>query len=215
MRLNMFLLPSKEIAILWYLLIRMSEKALTIPAVVIDRLLRGRVAANMLLVIGASMLIAIAAQIAIPLPFTPVPLTLQPLAVILVGVALGSTRGAAAAALYLLEGFSGLPVFAQGHGGAIWLVGATAGYLFSYPFAAFVAGFVSERGWGSTVVRAISGMLLALGVIYLGGWSWLAVLTDPRSAFVAGVAPFILADVIKVAIGAALLPKAQKLVARF
>ena len=215
MRLNMFLLPSKEIAILWYLLIRMSEKALTIPAVVIDRLLRGRVAANMLLVIGASMLIAIAAQIAIPLPFTPVPLTLQPLAVILVGVALGSTRGAAAAALYLLEGFSGLPVFAQGHGGAIWLVGATAGYLFSYPFAAFVAGFVSERGWGSTVVRAISGMLLALGVIYLGGWSWLAVLTDPRSAFVAGVAPFVLADVIKVAIGAALLPKAQKIVARF
>ena len=193
----------------------MSEKALTIPAVVIDRLLRGRVAANMLLVIGASMLIAIAAQVAIPLPFTPVPLTLQPLAVILVGVALGSTRGAAAAALYLLEGFGGLPVFAQGHGGAIWLVGATAGYLFSYPLAAFVAGFVSERGWGSTVVRATSGMLLALGVIYLGGWSWLAVLTDPRSAYVAGVAPFLLADIVKVAIGAALLPKAQKIVARF
>jgi len=192
----------------------MSEKALTIPAVVIDRLVRGRAAANLLLVIGASVLIALAAQIAIPLPFTPVPLTLQPLAVIFVGVALGSTRGAAAATLYLLEGFSGLPVFAQGHGGPAWLVGATAGYLFSYPCAAWVAGFVSERGWGSTIVRAMSGMFLALGVIYLGGWSWLAILTGPRAAFVAGIAPFILADVIKVAIGAMLLPKAQKLIAR-
>jgi len=197
----------------------MSEKALTIPAVVIDRLVRGRAAANMLLVIGASLLIAIAAQVAIPLPFTPVPLTLQPLAVIFIGAALGSTRGAAAAALYLLEGFSGLPVFAQGHGGAIWLTAATAGYLYSYPFAAYVAGFVSERGWGDminmqSIVRAISGMLLALGVIYVGGWSWLAILTNPRYAFTAGVAPFVVADIVKVAIGAALLPKAQKILAK-
>ena len=191
----------------------MIEKAMTIPAVVIDRV-RGRAAANMLLVVAGSALIAIAAQIAIPLPFTPVPLTLQPLAVILVGVVLGSTRGAAAAALYLLEGFSGLPVFAQGHGGPAMLFAPTAGYLFSYPFASWVAGFVSERGWGSSIVRAISGMLLALGVIYLGGWSWLAVLTDARTAFFAGVAPFIVADIVKVALGAALLPKAQQLIAR-
>lgn len=189
-------------------------KAMTIPSVVIERLVRGRAAADMLLVIGASALIAIAAQIAIPLPFTPVPLTLQPLAVIFLGVALGSTRGAAAAALYLLEGFSGLPVFAQGHGGPVWLLGATAGYLYSYPAAAWLAGFVSERGWGSSIVRAITGMLLALTVIYAGGWSWLAVLTDARTAFAAGVAPFVVADVIKVALGAALLPKAQKLIAR-
>lgn len=192
----------------------MSEKVMTIPSIVIDRLVRGRAAANMLLVVGASALIAIAAQVAIPLPFTPVPLTLQPLAVIFIGVVLGSTRGAAAAALYLLEGISGLPVFAQGHGGALWLVGPTAGFLYSYPFAAWVAGFVSERGWGSSIVRAITGMLLALGVIYLGGWSWLTMLTDPRTAFAAGVAPFVLADIVKVAIGAALLPKAQELVSR-
>lgn len=192
----------------------MNEKTMTIPAVVIDRLVRGRVAAEMLVVISASALIAIAAQVAIPLPFTPVPLTLQPLAVIFIGVALGSRRGAAAAALYLLEGFSGLPVFAEGHGGPFWLVGMTAGYLYSYPFAAFVAGWISERGWGSSILRAVSGMLLALGVIYLGGWSWLAMLTDARSAFVAGVAPFVVADIVKVAVGAALLPKAQELVTR-
>ena len=187
---------------------------MTIPSVVIDRLVRGRAAANMLLVIGASALIAIAAQVAIPLPFTPVPLTLQPLAVIFIGVALGSKRGAAAAILYLLEDASGLPVFAQGHGGPLWLVGPTAGFLWSYPFAAYVAGFVSERGWGSSILRAVTGMLLALGVIYLGGWSWLAYLTDARTAFAGGVAPFVLADIVKVAIGAALLPKAQQIISR-
>lgn len=190
------------------------SKTTTIPAVVLDRLVRGRAAVDMLLVIGASALIAIAAQVAIPLPFTPVPLTLQPLAVILIGVVLGSTRGAAAAALYLLEGFSGLPVFAQGHGGPAWLLGATAGYLYSYPFAAWVAGFISERGWGNSIVRAIAGMLAALTVIYLGGWSWLAALTDAKTAFAAGVAPFVLADIVKVAIGASLLPYAQKLITR-
>ena len=192
----------------------MSEKAVTIPSVVVERLVRGRAAVNMLLVIGASALIAIAAQIAIPLPFTPVPMTMQPLAVIFIGAALGSTRGAAAAALYLLEGFSGLPVFTQGHAGPMWLVGATAGYLYSYPFAAWVAGFVSERGWGSSIVRSVSGMLLALAVIYAGGWAWLAALTDARSAFFAGVVPFVAADIVKVAIGAALLPKAQQIVQR-
>jgi biotin transport system substrate-specific component len=193
----------------------MSTKAMTIPSVVIERVVRGRVAADMLLVIGASALIAIAAQVAIPLPFTPVPMTLQPLAVIFIAVALGSTRGAAAATLYLLEGFSGLPVFAEGRGGPLVLVGFTAGYLLSYPFAAWVAGFVSERGWGSSTLRAISGMLLALAVIYLGGWSWFAALTNAQFAFAQAVAPFVLADVVKVALGAALLPKAQQLIARF
>jgi biotin transport system substrate-specific component len=192
----------------------MRERAMSIPAVVADRVVRGRVAADMLLVIGASALIAIAAQVAIPLPFTPVPMTLQPLAVIFLGAALGSTRGAAAAALYLLEGFSGLPVFAQGHGGPLWLVGLTAGFLYSYPVAAWLSGFVSEHGWGNSILRSITGMLLALGVIYLGGWSWFTVLTDPRTAYVMAVQPFILADIVKIAIGAALLPKAGKLIAR-
>ena len=186
----------------------------TIPAAVLTRVVRGRVAVNMLLVVGGSALIAIAAQIAIPLPFTPVPLTMQPLAVLFVGIALGSTRGAAAAALYLLEGASGLPVFAQAHGGAFWLAGPTAGYLWSYPAAAWLAGWLSERGLGSTVVRAVTGMLGALTVIYAGGWAWLAALTSARAAFVAGVEPFILADVIKIALAAALLPYAQRLVAK-
>jgi biotin transport system substrate-specific component len=192
----------------------MKARATTIPSTLLTRLVRGRAALDVLLVVVASAIIAIAAQIAIPIPGTVVPLTMQPLAVLLVGVTLGSTRGAAAAALYLLEGFSGMPVFAQGHGGAIWLAGPTAGYLFSYPFAAFVAGWFSERGWGSTILRAVTGMLVALGIIYLGGWSWLAAFTGAKSAWLGGVRPFILADILKVAVGASLLPQLQRLMSR-
>jgi biotin transport system substrate-specific component len=192
----------------------MNAKSTTIPSALLSRIVRGRAALDVLIVLFASAIIAIAAQIAIPIPGTVVPLTLQPLAVLLVGVTLGSTRGAAAAALYLLEGFSGLPVFAQGHGGAIWLTGPTAGYLFSYPFAAFVAGWFSQRGWGSTIVRAVAGMLVALAVIYLGGWSWLAAFTGAKGAWLGGVRPFILADILKVAIGASLLPQLQRLIAK-
>jgi len=191
----------------------MTNANATIPSILSDRI-RGRAALNMLLIAGASVFIAIAAQIAVPIPGSPVPLTMQPLAVLLVGVVLGSWRGAAAATLYLMEGLGGLPVFAQGHGGAFWLVSATAGYLLSYPFAAFVAGWVSERGFGSTVLRAIAGMLAALAVIYAGGWSWLAVLSGTKAAFAMGIAPFLIADAVKVALGAALLPRAQRALAR-
>ncbi|PYQ58705.1 MAG: biotin transporter BioY [Acidobacteria bacterium] len=182
----------------------------TIPAVVDQR----SAVTNVLLVIGASAIIAIAAQIAITIPFTPVPLTLQPLAVVLVGIVLGARRGAAAAVLYLLEGIAGLPVFAQGHGGALWLLGPTAGYLYSYPFAAFVAGWFSQRGWGSSIVRALAGMLIAMAVIYAGGWSWLAILAGPRAAFTMGIVPFVIADIVKIAIGAAVLPYAERLIQR-
>jgi biotin transport system substrate-specific component len=192
----------------------MKAKTTTIPNTLLTRMVRGRAALDVFLVVSASAIIALAAQIAIPIPGTVVPLTMQPLAVLLVGVTLGSTRGAAAAALYLLEGFSGMPVFAQGHGGAIWLAGPTAGYLFSYPFAAFVAGWFSERGWGSTIIRAVAGMLIALGVIYLGGWSWLAAFAGAKSAWLGGVRPFILADIFKVAVGASLLPQLQRLMSR-
>jgi len=186
----------------------------SIPLALNDRFIRGRVAVEVALVIGASAIIAIAAQIAIPVPFSPVPLTMQPLAVLIVGVALGSRRGGTAAALYLAEGLSGLPVFAQGHGGPLWLVGPTAGYLWAYPAAAWLAGWFSERGWASSVARSLAGMLAALAVIYAGGWSWLAVAAGPRAAFAMGIAPFLLADALKVAVGAAFLPYAQRLVSR-
>jgi biotin transport system substrate-specific component len=176
----------------------------TIPQAIDARIERAQVISNVLLVIAGSAIIALAAQIAIPVPFTPVPLTMQPLAVLLVGAVLGAQRGAAAATLYLLEGASGMPVFAQGHAGAIWLTASTAGFLFSYPFAAFVAGWFSQRRW------SVAGMFVGLVVIYAGGWSWLALLTDARSAYAMGVGPFIIADLVKIAFGAVLLPLGER-----
>lgn len=186
----------------------------TIPSVVTHRIIRDRASLWVATIFAGSLLIALAAQVAIPLPFTPVPMTLQPLAVLLVGVTLGSRRGALTAVLYILEGASGLPFFAGGHGGPVWLAAATAGYLWSYPAAAFVAGWVSERGWASRRVRAVAGMLTALTVIYAAGWAWLAAIAGPRAAFTLGVAPFVGADIVKVALGAALLPQLQRLVNR-
>jgi biotin transport system substrate-specific component len=190
------------------------EQAITIPSVVRERVTRGAVATEVLLVVGASVLIAISAQVAVPSPFSPVPLTLQPLAILLVGAALGSTRAAAAAVLYLLEGISGLPVFAQGHAGPGWLLGPTAGFLYSFPVAAWIAGRFSERGWNGSMLRALGGMLLALGALYAGGWSWLASAwgLGARNAATMAIMPFLAADVVKVAIAACLLPTAQRIV---
>ncbi len=187
---------------------------MSIPLTLDRNVIRGNALTRLALVVAGSAVIALEAQIAIPLPFTPVPLTLSPLAVLMVGIVLGSRRGAAAAVLYLLEGLSGLPVGAQGHGGPLWLIGPTAGYLYAYPFAAFIAGWFSERSWGQDIFRAFCAMLIALSVIYLGGWSWLAILVGPRAAFTIAIVPFVIADLVKIAIGAAILPWAQRLITR-
>jgi len=192
----------------------METSSATIPQVVIGRVVRDRALVDMMLVIAASCLIALAAQVAVMVPFTVVPMTLQPMAVLLVGVTLGRNRGAAAAALYLFEGFSGLPVFAEGHGGPMWLIGLTAGYLYSYPFAAGLVGWLSERGTTRSFLGALATMLLGSVIIYAGGWSWFAMFVGPRDAFVKGIAPFVVVDVVKVTIAAAMLPQLQKLVTR-
>jgi len=194
----------------------MKSQRTTLAGIVIDRIIDHSTLLNVLLVIGGSLLIAISAQVAIPVPFSPVPMTLQPLALVLVGACLGSLRGSAAASLYLLEGLSGLPVFAQGHAGVLALVGPTAGYLYAYPAATWVAGFFSERGWNRSFLTTAAAMIAALGVIYLGGWSWLAgpMGMGASRAFTIGVAPFVLADLVKVGIALVLLPAAQRSIDR-
>lgn len=169
-------------------------------------------ARNVLLIVGASLIIALSARVSIPLPFTPVPMTLQPLAVILLGAALGARRGTAAAVLYLLEGAAGAPVFAHPLG----LAGPTGGYLLAFPFAAAVAGTFADRGWTRTVWTSVPAMLLADAVILAGGWAWLTSVIGlgAKGAFMAGVAPFVISDVLKVAIAAAVLPAAHRMFSR-
>jgi len=184
----------------------------TLPSYVIDRVIGGSMTRNILLVVAGSLLIAAAARVAVPIPFSPVPMTLQTLAVILVGASLGSRRGGAAALLYLLEGAMGLPVFSHPAG----LAGPTAGYLLAFPLAAYFAGFCTERGWMRSALSAAGCMAAAIALIHLGGWTWLNVVIGlgPRAAFLAGVAPFVVSDVIKIAIGVGVLPTVQKLLNR-
>jgi biotin transport system substrate-specific component len=189
----------------------MTTNSITLPRFVSERLTQKSAVRNVALVVAASLLIAISAQISIPL--IPVPMTLQPVAILLVGAALGSRRGAAAAALYLLEGLSGMPVFAGGAAGPAVFLGPTAGYLLAFPAAAWIAGIASERGWGHSMLTTVPPMALAIATIHLGGWSWLATAMGlgAQKAFLLGVVPFWASDVLKIAIAATLLPAAQSL----
>jgi biotin transport system substrate-specific component len=160
-------------------------------------------------VISASLFVALCARVTLPLPFTPVPLTLQNFGVLLVGLTLGSRRGFAALALYLIEGASGMPVFnPAGPGGVAQVMGATGGFLLAYPFVAGVAGWVMEsqlvtRGAASFARACVAG-LLAEVVLFAGGLSWLAVLTHSLSqALRFGLYWFVFAEVIKVMLAAA------------
>ncbi|MCU1301648.1 MAG: BioY protein [Candidatus Sulfotelmatobacter sp.] len=155
------------------------------------------------IVVGASLFVALCARITIPLPFTPVPLTVQNFGVLLVGLLLGSKRGFAALVLYLAEGAMGMPVFnPTGVGGMAQLFGATGGFLLAYPFVAWLAGFVMERGRKS-FARAAMGGLLGEVVLFVGGLAWLSVLTHSvTQAFRWGLYWFVFAEVIKVMMAA-------------
>jgi biotin transport system substrate-specific component len=164
---------------------------------------------------GAVALVAVltsaAAQVSVPLPFTPVPFVLTPLVVLLGGAVLGARLGCLAQCLYLAAGVAGLPVFApsaQLPPGALRLVGPTAGYLWAYPIAAALTGALAERGWDRRYVTSAAAMLAGLAVIFAGGMSWLAVLThSAQAAFTEGVRWFVALDVLKVLGAALILPR--------
>jgi biotin transport system substrate-specific component len=163
------------------------------------------------LVVGGSLVVALCARITIPLPFTPVPLTVQNFGVLLVGLLLGSRRGFAALAVYLAEGAMGMPVFSPtGAGGIAQLFhGATGGFLLAYPVVAWLAGFVMEHGRKS-FARAALGGLLGEVVLFAGGLTWLAVLTHSvAQAFRWGLYWFVLAEVIKVMMAAGIAARWQ------
>ncbi len=162
------------------------------------------------IVIGASAVIAVCARLVLPLPFTPVPLTLANFGVLLVGLALGSKRGFAAAALYLGWGAMGLPVFSPaGVGGIAQLLGPTGGYLMAYPVVAFIAGWISERGVTSFSRNIMAGVVAEV-VLFGAGIAWLAVMTQSwQRALAFGLLPFFFAEVMKVMVAAALARRLQ------
>jgi biotin transport system substrate-specific component len=179
---------------------------------------------------GASVLFitaltAAAAQVSVPLPFTQVPFTLQPMVVLLGGLALGSRLGLLSQVLYLALGVAGLPVFAASATlapGVLRLLGPTGGYLISYPFAAFLVGALAERGFDRRYFTAVVAMLAGLVVIYGAGAAWLAFFartatTGPVGlsfAIATGVLPFLPADLLKLLAAAGVLPMLWRLLGR-
>ena len=167
---------------------------------------------DIILIIIGSLFVAALAQVVIPLPFTPVPITGQTFGVLLVGAALGSKRGTASLALYLVEGAIGLPFFAGGAHGLTVLTGATAGYLVGFVGAAYVIGQLAERGLERSVHTSFIPFLVGTVIIYACGVSWLAVVLGSFSkAVTLGLVPFIIGDIIKLIAAALALPAAWNL----
>jgi biotin transport system substrate-specific component len=164
-------------------------------------------------VLGAAGFVGLMAQVSVPLPWTPVPLTGQTLAVLVAGSALGAPRAAAGMSFYLAAGVAGMPWFADGKSG--W-GGPTFGYILGFLVAAALVGWLAARGADRTPLRAVPAMVLGTVVIYLFGVPWLAadLGTSLGEAFELGARPFIGGDLVKVALGAGLLPAAWALAAR-
>jgi biotin transport system substrate-specific component len=172
-------------------------------------------ATQVAMVVSASLFVAVCARVSVPLPFTPVPLSLSNFGVLVVGLTMGSRRGFAALVLYLMEGASGLPVFSHpGLGGVAQLLGPTGGYLWAYPLVAFTAGWIWERTDGErtdkertdkTFARAAFAGVVAEILLFASGLTWLAVLTHSvAKAFMFGLYWFFFAEIIKVLFAAAL-----------
>lgn len=165
---------------------------------------------DLALVASGSLLIALSAQVAVPLPFSPVPVTGQTFGVLFVASILGRARGTAAALAYLAEGAAGLPVFAGLAAGPAILLGPTGGYLLGFVPAAWLCGALAERGWDRTPLRTTASMILGNIAIFALGLPWLARFVGASNVWALGFWPFLPGDIVKIGLAAALLPLGWK-----
>lgn len=194
------------------------SSSLSLPAsrTLADAVLPATSSRDLLLVVGGALLVAAAAQVQVPLPFTPVPLSGQTLAVSLVGASLGARRGALSLVLYLLAGAVGLPFYAGGEGGLAPLLGPTVGYLVGFVGAAALIGAMAERRADRRPLTAFFSFLAGSAVIFACGVAGLMLTLDLSlsEALVQGVLPFLPGDLVKSALAAGLLPGTWRLVER-
>ncbi len=178
---------------------------------------RAGIVPAIMLALAGSIFTAVCAQISVQLPFSPVPITGQTLAVLLTGAVLGMRGGGLAMLCYLGEGAAGLPVFAGGMSGPAVLAGATAGYLWAFPAAAFVAGALVDRvGKPNPVALALFVLLLADAVVFVGGVTWLAVFlhVGPGRAAALGLWPYVPGDLAKIMLVAMTMVSGRELLGR-
>ena len=169
---------------------------------------------RVLAVLFVTALTAAWSQVSFPLPFTPVPFTLQPMVVLLGGAALGARLGATSQILYLMLGVAGLPVFAHAPDlpqGVLRLMGPSGGYLMAYPLAAMVTGWLAQRGLDRRVSTALLAMAAGLATAFAGGVLWLAKDLGLSTALAVGFYPFVVVDAIKIAAAATVLPAAWRM----
>ena len=161
-------------------------------------------------VLVGALVVALAAQVSVPVPLSPVPMTLQPLAVLVVGGLLGAGGGLAALVTYLALGIAGLPVFAGGSAGVVHLIGPTGGYLLAFPLAAGLVGALvgrnREPGGAAAPLRVLLACALGMALIHIGGVAQLALVGgDPALAFRVGFVPFFTGDLLKVGLASAVI----------
>lgn len=163
-------------------------------------------------IIGGTLFLALMAHLAFHLSFTPVPITMQTFAVLLMGALLGSKRGALVIIAYLAEGAMGLPVFSTGPVmGLAALVGPKGGYLLGFVMCAFVVGYLLERGWRHNYLLTTLALVLGSVIVLVMGASWLSLYVGGfKNALVMGVYPFLIGDAIKIGLAAALIPTGWK-----
>lgn len=173
---------------------------------------QSRTFTHVMLVVAASIVTALAAQVEIRLPWTPVPISGQSFAVLLSGLVLGARRAFLAQLLYLAYGAAGLPVFSGGAAGLVKFVGPTGGYLVAFPFAAFLTGWLAERGWDRRPLTMFLAMLLGSAVIFALGLAQLSRFVPREGLLAAGLLPFLPGDLIKSALAAGVFPLLWRLV---
>ena len=195
--------------------VELMEAADTRRTVMIEALwLRSGVAREVALVLGGSLLIALSAQLRLVLPFSPVPISGQTFAVLLLGALYGSRRGPATVMTYLALGAVGLPIGAGGALGVAWLLGPTGGYLVGFVAAAYVVGTLSERGWDRKPWTTAASMIIGNGIIYAAGIVWLSKFVGWQAVLGAGFYPFLVGDAFKIALATILLPAGWKFIGR-
>jgi len=173
---------------------------------------RNQILRNIVLAVAGTIVVAMAAQINVPM--VPVPMTLQTFAVLAIGMAYGARLGAATLFLYMLEGMVGLPVFAQMKSGLATVLGPSGGYIVGFILAAGFLGFLAERGWDRGIFKAVAATVVCAALIYVPGLAWLyAFAADWRQTLEWGLIPFIIGDLIK-AVLAALLIRSAGMLAR-
>lgn len=169
---------------------------------------------DFLLTIGGSVFIALSAQVAVNVPFSPVPITGQTFAVLLIGAFFGRRLGTLAIIAYLLEGSVGLPVFAQAHAGLAHLFGPTGGYLIGFIPAAYLCGYFTERGWGKSFIGALGMMIIGTIIIFISGLLWLAVLLDSQNLLMLGFYPYIGGAILKIILASLIISGSWQLLKR-